>query len=338
MNNNTFLSSFTTFVSQTIYIMEINSNEERRGFSPNWIYLGIIVLLLGAGIYLFLTKNKAEDANEELSNQVTTVTNDKASIETEYNAALARLDEMRGESARTDSLLNTKDDEITAMKSKIESILKQKNLSANQLAEANKLIAELKTKTAGYQQQITALKQENIQLNEDNKSLTEEKGQLSQEKEALNEQKKGLEKTVELGSVLHASGIKMEAINSTKNLFGKEKEKETAKAKKADLIRISFDLDDNRISESGEKIIYICVYDPSGNVISANGTNTTKFKLADESEKLYTASKTIPYKQGEKVKGISTDWKPLANFNKGSYKVEIYHMGYKIGSEMVTLH
>jgi hypothetical protein len=158
---------------------------------------------------------------------------------------------------------------------------------------------------------------------------------LTQEKETLSEEKKGLEKTVELASVLHASGIKMEAINSTKNLFGKEKEKGTAKANKADLIRISFDLDDNRVSESGEKIIYICVYDPNGNVISGNGS---KIKLADESEKSYTTSKTIPYKQGEKVKGISTDWKPSADFAKGTYKVEIYHMGYKIGREMVTLH
>ncbi len=315
--------------------MEINSNEPRKGFSPHLIYLSIIALLLAACIYFFLTKNTVIDQNEDLTNQVATVSNDKASIETEYNDALQRLDEMKSESVQMDSLLNSKDGELSAMKSKIESILKQKNLSKSQLAEANRLISDLKTKMTGYQEQITALKQENVQLSEDKRALTEEKGQLSQEKAALSEEKKGLEKTVELASVLHASGIRMDAINSTKNVFGKEKEKETGKASKADLIRISFDLDDNRVSESGEKIIYICVYDPAGNVISGNGN---KFKLADESEKLYTTSKTIPYKQGEKVKGISTDWKPSSDFNKGTYKVEIFHMGYKIGREMVTLH
>jgi hypothetical protein len=317
--------------------MENNSAEPRRGFSPNWIYLGIIALLLGAAIYLFLTKNKTEDEKEELTNLVNTVSNDKASIETEYNDALKRLDEMKSQSVQMDSLLSNKDGELSAMKAKIESILKQKNLSAGQLAEANKLIAELKAKMEGYAQQITALKQENVQLNEDKKTLIEEKTQVIQEKEVLTEEKKGLEKTVELGSVLHASAIRMEAINTRKNIFGKEKEKETEKAKKADLIRISFDLDINRISESGEKIIYICVFDPSGNVIPANGSNASKFKLSDDSEKLYTTTKTIPYKQGQNVKGISTDWKPLSDFSKGSYKVEIYHMGYKIGSEMVTL-
>ncbi len=320
---------------QIIYFMEINSNEPRRGFSPTWIYLGIIALLLAAAIYLFLTKNQTVNENEQLSNQVTEVSNDKASIETEYNAALARLDQMRGENASMDSVLTTKDAELSEMKAKIEKILKQKNLSTSQLAEANKLIAEFRARMTGFEQQLIALKQENIALSEDNRQLTEDKNSLSSEEESLTEAKTGLEKKVELGSVLHASNIRMEAINTTKTLFGKEKEKETAKAKKADLIRISFDIDDNRISESGEKMVYICVYDPSGNLIS--GSNAAKFKLADDNEKAYSATKMINYKQGEKVKGISTDWRPNSSFSSGNYKVEIYHMGYKIGSEKVSL-
>ena len=309
--------------------------ETRKPFNPTWIYLVIIALLAAAAIYLFLTKNKVEEAKEALTEEVNTVSNDKATIETEYNAALARLDQMRGESASMDSLLNEKDGELAAMKDKINSILKQKNLSASQLAEANKLITELKSKMSGYQEQIVALKQENVSLTEEKKNLLEEKSQVTQEREVLKEEKKNLEKTVELGSVLHTSNIRMEAINTKKNLFGKEKEKETSKANKADLIRISFNVDDNRISESGEKIVYICVYDPNGSVI-AGGSNTT-FKLADGSTKSYSATKVIPYKQGETVKGISTDWRPLNDFIKGNYKVEMYHMGYKIGSETVTL-
>lgn len=113
--------------------MEINSNEQRRGFNPTWIYLGIIALLLAAAIYLFLSKNKAEDTNTDLTNQIATVSNDKATIETEYNDALKRLDEMKTQSVQMDSLLTSKDGELSEMKAKIESILKQRNLSASQL-------------------------------------------------------------------------------------------------------------------------------------------------------------------------------------------------------------
>lgn len=312
--------------------------EQPKPNKTNWIYLSIIAVLLVAGIYLFLSKNKTENANEELSNQITTVINDKAEIETEYNAALARLDEMRSENSRMDSLLNTKDGELSALKSKIKSLLNQKNLSKNQLAEANKLIAQLKAKMTGFEEQLIALKQENIALSEDNRQLTEEKNSLTEEKTALKEEKSNLEKKVEVGSVLHASHFQLEAIQNKKNLFGKEKEKETSKASKADLIRIRFDLDDNRISESGEKLLYICVYDPAGNVIAANGNANAKFRMSDNTDKAYSATKMVMYKQGESAKGISTDWRPLNHFNAGSYRVEIYHMGYRIGSERVTLH
>lgn len=315
--------------------MENTPMNERKGMNTNWIYLGIIALLLAAGIYLFMSKNRTEKENEDLNTQVTTVTSDKATLETQFNAALARLDEMKNESVQMDSLLTEKGQEVEELKKKIKSILSNKNATESELKEANKMIADLNSRLSSYQSQIAALKNENIQLTEEKKELMGEKNQLQEEKTGLQEEKKELEKTVELGSVLHASGFKMEAINQKKNLLGKEKEIETEKAKKADLIRISFDLDDNRISESGEKIIYICVSDPSGNVASADGSS--KFRLNDGGEKSYTVSKTIPYKKGEKISGVTCDWKPQSNFSKGNYKVEVYHMGYKIGSEKVEL-
>lgn len=312
--------------------METNNQEPRKGFNTNILYIGIIAVLAALSIYLFLSKNKTETQNEDLTTQVETAATDMGELETEYNAALARLDEMKTQSVQMDSLLAEKSSEVEELKAKIQGILKDKNASKEKLAEANRLIKELNSKMNTYQEQITALKQENIQLTEDKKNLIDEKNQVTEEREVLKEEKKSLEKTVEVGSVLHASGIKMNVINMRKNLLGKEKEKETEKANKADLIRIAFDLDDNRISESGEKIIYICVYGPDGKV-----SGNSSFRLSDGSEKKYSVSKTVPYRQGEKTYGVTTEWRPVGDFVKGNYKVEMYHMGYKIGSETVSL-
>lgn len=306
--------------------MENTTNEPRKGLSMQWIYIGIIVLLVAAGIYLFVSKNKEEDKNELLTTQVEATAADKVTIETEYNAALARLDEMKNQSVQMDSLLTTKNEEVEDLKKRIDAIVKNKNATDAELKQARSMITELNGKLNNFQTQITALKQENVQLTEDKKNLIAENTEVTNEK-------KDLEKKVELGSVLHASGFKLEAINIKKNLLGKEKEKETEKAKKADLIRVSFDLDDNRISESGEKIIYICIVDPRGNVVS----NGNKFKMQDGSDKAFTTSKTVPYKKGEKVYGLSTEWKPNMDFVKGDYNVEVYHQGYRIGGEKVTL-
>ncbi len=310
------------------------SQEPRKGISLHWIYMGIIALLVAAGIYLFVNKNKEEDKNEALTEQVETISTDKATIETDYNAALARLDEMKNESVQMDSLLNTKNSEVEELKAKINAIVKNKNATEAELKEAAKLIKELNGKMNDYQQQITALKNENIQLTEDKKQLTVEKEEVTQQKENLQTEKKELEKTVELGSVLHASGFKLEAINTKKNFFGKEKEVETGKAKKADLMRVSFDLDDNRISESGEKILYIVIKTPGGKIVTSNGN---VFKLSSGNEMDYTTTKIVPYRKGEKVYGISTQWKPNTDFEAGNYTVEVYHQGYNIGSQKVTL-
>jgi len=310
--------------------MENNTQDTQKSFNSNWIYLGIIALLLIAGIYLFVTKNEVEKQKADTINELATVSTDKAAVENQYNAALARLDEMKGQSIQMDSLLNDRNAEVEELKRKIKKILDNKNASESELKKANSMIAQLNSKMAEFQNTITALKQENINLTEDKKQLTAAQENLKEEKRKV---EKTLETTIETASILHASDFKMEAINRKKNLLGKDKEVETGKAKKADLIKFSFDLDENRVSESGEKVIYICVYKPNGSIAG----NNSKFKLSTGVEKGYTTSKTISYKQGEKVNDIVTQWIPSEDFEKGNYKVEVYHMGYNIGSENVTL-
>jgi hypothetical protein len=111
------------------------------------------------------------------------------------------------------------------------------------------------------------------------------------------------------------------------------KEANTEKAKRAELIRINFELTDNRISETGEKQIYIVVYGPDGNAFG-----TDKFKLSNGTEKQYTISKMVPYVQGQTTKNIALDWKPNSDkFSSGTYNVEIYHLGYLVGSKNISL-
>lgn len=296
------------------------------------IYLGIIAVLTAALIYLFVSKQKSDDTIENQTEQLEIAQTDFTDLETDYNAVLARLDEMRTQSVQMDSLLGTKTEEVNALKEKIAAILKDKNASASKLKEANGLIAELNKKLSSFEEQLVALKRENIELTEDNKQLSEEKSALETERANLNNEKQALEKKVEEGSVLSATNIRMETLKQGKNLVGKAVEKETSKAAKVDMIRITFDLNDNRISESGDKMIYIVITGPNGTVY---GRST--FRTHEGKEKVYTATKVVPYHRGEKAYGVTHDWTPSSTFQKGSYHVDLYHMGYKIGSQQVAL-
>ncbi|MBC7652006.1 MAG: hypothetical protein H7101_09665, partial [Deinococcales bacterium] len=111
------------------------------------------------------------------------------------------------------------------------------------------------------------------------------------------------------------------------------KEKETTTAKRADLLRFSFDLDENRLAPSGNKEIFIAVIGPDGNAISKGATFTTR----EAGEKTYTEKVDVMYEQGKR-KPVSFDWKQDGtNYQTGDYKIQIYHNGFKIGEGTKTL-
>jgi myosin heavy subunit len=305
--------------------------------TKNWIMGLIIAALAGTSVYLYLGKNKAETANQATGEKLAETSTAKDAMQTDYNAALGRLDELTSKNKSMEESINAKDGEVAELKQKISAILNDKNATAAQLQQAKELIATLNKKVTSFEKQITQLKEANAslatdkeKLNAEKESIINQKNEIAKEKEQLTEEKKGLEKKVEIAKVLHASNITLVPIKK-QLLTGKQAE--TAKARRAQFIKINFDVDDNRISESGEKEFYIVVYAPNGDAYS-NG----KFRMINGTEKSYTAIKTIPYVQGQTSKNISLDWKPNdANFDKGEYQVEIYHMGYKIGGNAVTL-
>jgi len=74
------------------------------------------------------------------------------------------------------------------------------------------------------------------------------------------------------GSVLHASEIRVTFIRDQKR-----KEKVTSKAKRTDELRVAFNIDENRIAESGMKQLYISITGPDNKIFYsvADGSGTT---------------------------------------------------------------
>jgi hypothetical protein len=317
--------------------MEENQNNTGRKNNTNILLWGVIALLVGAGTYFFITKNTALEEKNTAEIRMEEVNIQKDELTREYDAAIVRLDQLTTDNASKDDEIVRQESELGKLRSEIESILKDKNASVAELMKAKGLISSLEALTTQYQKQIGALKQENIQLVDDKRNLTEEKNVITQEKEVLQNDKKNLEEKVDLGQVLSASNIEMKVINKTKNLLGKEKDKATTKARKADLLEINFDLGVNRIIESGEKEIHISVIDPNGKVIHATGNGAGKINLATGGTREYTTKKAVPYSQGKDSYGIKTSCIPTDEFTAGNYKVELYHKGYLIGKDNITL-
>ncbi len=285
-----------------------------------WIYAVIIVLLLGTNVYLFLQKNNVTKEKSVVTQELKQVSSSKEALQNEYNASLARLDDLTGKNAQLDNQLKAKNSELAKTKARIQEILAKANATEKEFNEARGLIRKLNVRISDYEKQIVVLKEKNTQL--------------TVERDSVVTNNSALQEKVNLAKVLHASNIRMTAIDLRK---GGRKEKETTKAKRVDLLRVTFDIDENRIAESGVKDLKICIINPDGELLSNAALGSGSFKTAQGQSKFFSVSKNVSLQADLPVKDINVDWQQSAEYEKGAYTVEIYHEGYLIGKGSVSL-
>lgn len=297
------------------------------------IYGVLIVLLLCTWGYIVYDKSKSKEEITQLQTQFTNVDSARNAVQQEYNDALARMDSLTGSNAQLQGSLAERKHDIDKLKSEIKSILRDKN---GDLAKARAKINELNGKINDLMAEVERLKGENQQLTAANTQLTSERDTLNSQKQQLQQTltttQSEKDKLADLGSTLHASNINITAID----VKGSGKEKVTTTAKRADLLRISFDLDENRVAPSGTKELYVCITGPDGKPISIPAYGSGTFTTRDEGEKVFTNKITTNYEQGKRSP-VSFDWKQDNHYQTGDYKIEIYQNGFKIGEGTKTL-
>lgn len=295
------------------------------------LLIGILAAaLLGTWGYLLWDKN---DSGEKL--QVAQVQSDnfmtqRDSLKLMYDEAEMRLDSITGANNNLQGEKTSLQKDIDSKKAEIRSILSKKNASDAELARARTLIAELNDKIANLEQEVSRLTGENQELTANNTQLTTEKQTLEQNLQTSSAEKEALSQTVDVGSTFSAANIQITPINEKKN--GKEKVSTTAK--RVDKLVVSFDIE-NRIAKSGPADMYIMVTAPDGKVISdpslGSGTLTTR----TDGDKAFTTKVPVEYEQGTR-KAVQFPIRQ-EDFQKGDYKIEIYHNGFKIGESTRTL-
>jgi myosin heavy subunit len=296
------------------------------------IYGVLIAALLGTWGYIIYDKSKNKEVMQQKDVQYAALDSSKNQVQKEYEDALLRLDAMTGANSKLDSLVKTRDKELEQTKSRIKTLVSKQNATAADLAEAKSLIKELNGKIDGYVAEIERLQGENQTLTQEKNTLTTQKAELEQNLSTTTTAKQAAEEKVDIGSTLHASNFKINAINEKSG----GKEKATSTAKRADKLRISFQLDENLIAPSGVKDLYILVTDPAGKLVSEQGLNSGSFTTRKDGEKQFTNKVSVNYEQGA-VKPVSFDLKQTDKYQPGNYKVEVYHNGFKIGENTVVL-
>ena len=291
------------------------------------IYWVVILILLAGCIYLFYSKGKLADDKKmddvKAQQTIDSVKTDRASLQTDFDAASAKIDQLVSQNSKLDSALQGDKTAMTKLQGQIKAILRKDNATKEELATAREMISQLSDKSKQYEARIAELEKENTQLTGENKTLTVERDSTVEKNIALKK----------VGSVLHASNIRMDPMHKRRN----GKEKETSKAKRVDVLRITFDIDENRIAESGTKQLYLRIVGPDGMVLSTPSNASGVMNNVKGDQVKYSVVKNIVLTQNQPVKDVEVDWQQDGNYGKGTYKIEIYNEGYKVGGGDVEL-
>ncbi|HSN09450.1 MAG TPA: hypothetical protein VLS85_10435 [Hanamia sp.] len=292
----------------------------------------LVIALLATWGYIIFDKNKTRQEKQDLTTQIVNSDSAKNELQRELDDAALRLDALKTSNVKADSLIRTKDKDIDALRAKVQGIINNRNATRAQLAEAQRLIAQLKGNIEMYTAQIDSLQNANAQLTETNRVVTQQRDVVQKSYDSASKEIQHKDTLIDVGSTLEASSFSIEGIKEKNS----GKEKVTSTAKRVDKLSISFTLDANRITPSGPKDIYVCITAPDGKPVQVDALGSGTFTTRAGTQKTFTKKIQVNYVQGQK-QPVKVEWSQNSKFQTGDYKISIYNNGFEIGQGTVTL-
>jgi peptidoglycan hydrolase CwlO-like protein len=259
----------------------------------------------------------------------------KDSLQHIYSVAITDLDQKLARTRNaTDSIqtaLDVKLSEVQNLRGEIDQILKNRNSSKADLDLARRKINELQGLVQELEGEKDSMEQERSRLNNVLDQLTGDIASLQQNIHNLGEENRKLADKVNLASVFVASELKLTPV-AVKNA----KEQETDQAKKASKFIVSFTLQNN-VNEYDNADVYVVITQPNGQVLKNDDIwDATFTSQANGSRLSYTRVVRFDYRKGEAKKlffSINAD-----QYQKGDYRLEVFHKGYEIGETTKVLN
>ena len=304
------------------------SEEKEKSGKKRGIFMWFLVAaLMGTnGFTLWLLMKEKENGVKER------VITEKVVVEREnVQAELLALQKDYAGLRATDAEMQK---DIDEKKAKIEELLKQ---AAKHKGDA-RIIAELRKETTtlreimkGYVRTIDSLNTLNQTLVAEKKTVLRQLGTEKEKQQNLIKEKEELKTTIAKGSVLSCFNVSAAAVTYKR---GGKKESETTKARKAQKIKVSFSLGENKIAKAGEKTVYIRIMTPDGKEMTKNYDDTYKFKFNGSSG--YFAGKTELNYANTEISGV-TFCEGQGELVPGNYVIEITCDGVVIGNTTLKL-
>ncbi len=305
--------------------MEENmSNENRKKSGLLWILIALLAITNGVTFWMY-TQEKNKAASEIIVKEQVIVERDNVKGE------LLQLQKDYANLQTNDKALQA---EIDAKKAEIAQLLEDAEKHKGDAYIISKLKKESETLRQimrGYVRTIDSLGTLNKTLIVEKynvlKELDSEKGKTT----TLNKEKEDLKATIQKGSILTCFNILAKGV---KFKSGGKKESETSKASRAEKIKVSFSLGENKIAKAGEKTVFVRIVTPDGKEMAKNYDDNYRFSF-DKSSGYFAGKQALNYANAE-ISGVTycEGKDPLVS---GNYIIEVVCDGVIIGSTNLRL-
>jgi hypothetical protein len=289
----------------------------------NKVYISIIAILLVAVGVMAWNLNKKDKEIVYISQEYSNLDEERQELAVELEGMKLQYDTLTVTNSEMQTKIDEQENELAALLKK----LKNKDYDIKKLkSEAETLRGIMKN----YIYQIDS-------LNKLNQQLTMERD--SEAMRANDAEAKGKELQGELstskemnakGSVLTTGEYQNVALFERNN----GKQVDTDRAAKTEMIKSCFKIRKNPIAKPGLRTLYMSVVGPDGKVLSGKSSGAIKVNGEDVS---YSVTREVEYNQNDTDVCVYYSANDGYEFQKGTYKINLYENGNQIGTSNITL-
>lgn len=305
--------------------MDIPSKENNNNKINNILILLVVLLAIFCGVLLW-QYFELRNQNSNKGSEIEVLNDERTELQTELEEMLDNFDLMETDNDSMRAELTNRRNEIEDLLSKV----KDKDFAIYKL---RKETTTLRTIMKGYVVTIDSLNTLNVGLRVENSEVRERLSSERRTNRSLQEKNDGLSSKVALASRLKTTNITAFGVRLKRDITGKE----TDRANKTDKIRVCFDIDENRITASGSKNLFIRIIAPDGQILSKGLSDNFRFEFEGQ-KGVFSDKKTIDYTNSST--NVCLDYardNETIDFLAGVYYITIYAEDYEIGNVELDL-
>ncbi len=284
------------------------SDKSIKGYK---IMILLLIVILGALSFQYFRhvsqmRKDFKIERDTLTNRISNLITDIDNIKVANDTITYRLTVERG---RADSLLTR--------------LQNERSVNRATIRKYEKELGTLRSVTKRLVHQIDSLNTLNQALAKENVTIRKQVTSERLRADAAEETASELQNKVRVGSIVKARDISLTALNSS--------DREVTRASRAERLRVDFVLSANELTMPGPRTIYVRIIGPDGYVMANESGEVFDF----EGDMItYSAAREVDYQNQDLSVGIYYNG---GGITSGTYQVEIYMDGYRIGSSEIML-